>query len=191
MWCTRLDRDKERHTTMNVDPINTDNSTALHATRMAVRESGAVTDMADNLADSATAYNQQPTGVWNRTAFRHIYPHALFNKSPQQLRRIGALGGKAYGRNQRARRALMPTPPAAIPLRDAARAKHRRRHGPAGRPVSLASLRRATTLLDGAIVPAANTANIRIVLRWKVNLAVCGSSWSQWRCSWSQQFRGP
>jgi hypothetical protein len=105
---------KERHTTMNVDAISTDNSTALHATRMAVRASGAVTDMADSLADSALADNQ-PTGVWNRTAFRHIYPYALFNKSPLQLRRIGALGGKSYGRNQRARRALMPTPPALTP----------------------------------------------------------------------------
>jgi hypothetical protein len=120
MWCTRLDRDKERHTTMNVNAINTDHSTALHATRMAVRASGVFTDMADNLADSAPADNQ-PTGVWNRTAFRHIYPYALFNKSPLQLRRIGALGGKAHGRNQRARRALMPAPPAATPLRPAAR----------------------------------------------------------------------
>ena len=101
---------------MNVDAITTDNSNALHATRMVVRASGAVTDMADNLADSAPADNQQPTGVWNRTAFRHIYPYALFNKSPLQLRRIGALGGKAHGRNQRARRALMPTRPPAIPL---------------------------------------------------------------------------
>jgi hypothetical protein len=106
---------------MNLDAFNTDNSTALHATRTAVRASGAVTDIADNHADSAPAENQQPTGVWNRTAFRHIYPYALFNKSPLQLRRIGALGGKAHGRNQRARRALMPTPPAATRLRRAAR----------------------------------------------------------------------
>jgi hypothetical protein len=104
---------------MNVDAINIDNSTALHATRMAVRASGAFSDMADNLADSARADNQQATGVWNRTAFRDIYPYALFNKSPLQLRRIGALGGKAHGRNQRARRALMPTPPASVPVRAA------------------------------------------------------------------------
>jgi hypothetical protein len=50
---------------------------------------------------------------------RHIYPYVLFNKSPLELRRIGALGGKAHGRNQRARRALMPAPPAATPLRSA------------------------------------------------------------------------
>jgi hypothetical protein len=43
----------------------------------------------------------------------------LFNKTPEQLRRLGARGRKAYGRNQRARRALMPTPPAAIPWRAA------------------------------------------------------------------------
>jgi hypothetical protein len=39
------------------------------------------------------------------------YSHILFNKSPLQLRRIGARGGKAFGRNQRLRRALLPTPP--------------------------------------------------------------------------------
>ena len=36
------------------------------------------------------------------------YSYILFHKSPQQLRLIGARGGKAYGRNQRARRALLP-----------------------------------------------------------------------------------
>src|ERR1019366_5300569 len=46
------------------------------------------------------------------------YP-MLFNKSPLQLRLIGARGGRAYGRNQRARRArlaLMPVPPPAVAL---------------------------------------------------------------------------
>jgi hypothetical protein len=105
---------------MNVHAINTDSSTTLHAIRMAVHGSGAgVADTVDNLADSAPADNQQATGVWTRTAFRHLYPYALFNKSPLQLRRIGALGGKAHGRNQRARRALMPTPAPATPLRSA------------------------------------------------------------------------
>jgi len=47
------------------------------------------------------------------------YSHILFNKSPLQLRLLGARGGRAYGRNQRARRALMPTPPAPIPGRAA------------------------------------------------------------------------
>ena len=42
--------------------------------------------------------------------------HYLFNKSLVQLRRLGAYGGKAYGRNQRARRALMP-PLTTVPLR--------------------------------------------------------------------------
>ena len=83
---------------MNVHAINTDSSTTLHAIRTAVRGSGAdVADTADYLADSVPAGNQQATGVWNRTAFRQIYPYALFNKSPLQLRRIGALGGKATG----------------------------------------------------------------------------------------------
>ena len=45
------------------------------------------------------------------------YSHILFHKSPSQLRQVGARGGKAYGRKQRARRALialMPKPPQAL-----------------------------------------------------------------------------
>jgi hypothetical protein len=36
--------------------------------------------------------------------------HILFNKSLLQLRSLGRLGAKAYGRNLRARRALTPKP---------------------------------------------------------------------------------
>src|ERR1035441_9494953 len=43
------------------------------------------------------------------------YPYILFNKSPEQLRHLGACGGRAYGRNQRARRALVAAPPEAVP----------------------------------------------------------------------------
>jgi hypothetical protein len=39
------------------------------------------------------------------------YSHILLNKSPLQLRLLGARGGKAFGRNQRLRRAPLPTPP--------------------------------------------------------------------------------
>ena len=39
------------------------------------------------------------------------HPYILFNQSPEQLRRLGARGGKANGRNHRARRALLPAPP--------------------------------------------------------------------------------
>jgi hypothetical protein len=49
------------------------------------------------------------------------YPYILFNKSPLQLRLLGARGGRAFGRNQRARRALLPAPAAAVPLRAAPR----------------------------------------------------------------------
>jgi len=57
------------------------------------------------------------------------YPYILFNKSPEQLRRLGACGGRAYGRNQRARRARVPTPrpavpPRAVPRETAAEAIH-------------------------------------------------------------------
>jgi hypothetical protein len=50
------------------------------------------------------------------------YPYILFNKSPLQLRLIGARGGRAFGRNQRLRRDLLPTtPPDALPRRAALR----------------------------------------------------------------------
>ena len=42
------------------------------------------------------------------------FPFILFNKSPEQLRRQGARGGKTYGRNLRARRALTPPAPTAV-----------------------------------------------------------------------------
>jgi hypothetical protein len=42
------------------------------------------------------------------------YSHILFHKTPSQLRLLGARGGRAYGRNQRARRALLP-PCLAVP----------------------------------------------------------------------------
>jgi len=43
--------------------------------------------------------------MWCLANTMTTYPQILFNKSPQQLRRVGACGGRAYGRNQRARRA--------------------------------------------------------------------------------------
>ena len=43
------------------------------------------------------------------------YPYILFNKSPEQLRQLGACGGRANARNQRARRALIATLPEAVP----------------------------------------------------------------------------
>ncbi len=47
------------------------------------------------------------------------YSHILFNKSPVQLRLLGAGGGRTYGRNQRLRHSLMATPPEAVPLKAA------------------------------------------------------------------------
>ena len=70
--------------------------------------------MSAHMIDSDSNIAVRATGV------APLYPHILFNKSPVQLRRIGARGGKAYGRNQRARRALMQTPPeVAAPLQTA------------------------------------------------------------------------
>src|SRR5450631_2466891 len=43
--------------------------------------------------------------------------YILFHKSLLQCRSLGARGGRAFGRNLRARRALLPTPPQAVPLR--------------------------------------------------------------------------
>src|ERR1039458_977306 len=57
--------------------------------------------------------------MWCRKTPMTNYPYVLFNKSPLQLRLIGARGGRAYGRNQRARRArlaLMPLPPPTVTM---------------------------------------------------------------------------
>ena len=43
--------------------------------------------------------------------------YILFNKSLLQCRSLGARGGRAYGRNLRARRALLATLPQAVPPR--------------------------------------------------------------------------
>jgi hypothetical protein len=45
--------------------------------------------------------------------------YILFHKSLLQCRSLGARGGRAFGRNQRARRALLPAPPPAVPWRAA------------------------------------------------------------------------
>ena len=45
------------------------------------------------------------------------YPYILFNKSPEQLRLLGARGGRAYGRSQRARRVLLATRLQTVPTR--------------------------------------------------------------------------
>jgi hypothetical protein len=55
------------------------------------------------------------------------HSHILFNKTPEELRHLGARGGRAYARNQRARRALLaalaqPVPGPAVALETAAEA---------------------------------------------------------------------
>jgi hypothetical protein len=57
-----------------------------------------------------------PERMWCRKTLMTNYPYILFNKSPLQLRLIGARGGRAYGRNLRLRRALLPVPPEHVPL---------------------------------------------------------------------------
>ena len=42
------------------------------------------------------------------------YPYILFNQSPEGLRRIGARGGRAYGRNRRTLRDQGPSPRQAV-----------------------------------------------------------------------------
>ena len=46
------------------------------------------------------------------------HPYLLFRQTPQQLRRVGARGGKAAARNRRTRldAAPLPTPPVAAPV---------------------------------------------------------------------------
>jgi hypothetical protein len=77
---------------MNAYTSDSDSNITVHAIREAAREPGV----------------------------RPLYPYVLFNKSPMQLRLIGARGGRTYGRNLRARRALMPTPSEVAPIHPAA-----------------------------------------------------------------------
>ena len=42
------------------------------------------------------------------------YPYILFNQSPEDLHRIGARGGRAYGRNRRGLRAQVHRPLEAV-----------------------------------------------------------------------------
>ena len=51
------------------------------------------------------------------------YPQILFNKSLEQARRLGAWGGRTYGRNQRLRRARVKAIPAVARSRTALRAE--------------------------------------------------------------------
>ena len=65
--------------------------------------------------------------MWCRHDTMTEYPYILFNKSLEQARRLGARGGRTYGRNQRARRAVRPipppvAPPVTVPLETAAEA---------------------------------------------------------------------
>jgi len=53
-------------------------------------------------------------GQESRSRTTHVY---IFDTSPEQLRRLGARGGRAYGRNQRARRALLAIRREVVPLR--------------------------------------------------------------------------
>jgi hypothetical protein len=45
-----------------------------------------------------------------------IYPYILFNKSPEQLRQLGARGGRTQGRNRRLHRLLQVSAPPAPPI---------------------------------------------------------------------------
>jgi hypothetical protein len=103
---------------MNTYAIDSGCNTTVHITTMADRASGSgVFDIAENLAEPIGADGKQPARFWNGpTGAKQLYPYTLFNKSPMQLRLLGARGGRAYGRNLRARRALMPTPAEAAPL---------------------------------------------------------------------------
>jgi hypothetical protein len=76
------------------------------------------------------------------------YPYILFNQSPEQLRRIGARGGRAYGRNQRARRHATRADrgPHSAPGKGNSGASHRR----AGRTIPLATRCRKATFPEPA-----------------------------------------
>ena len=106
---------------MNAYTTVTDGTTIARAFSGAARESGTGGfDTAEKPADFTGTDSLR--SAWNSpTGIRTLHPYALFNKSPMQLRLIGARGGRTYGRNLRARRALMPRPPPASPLGSAPR----------------------------------------------------------------------
>jgi hypothetical protein len=108
---------------MNAYKVDSDTVTTVHAILNGGCEpASGVLAPVENRAGYIGASNQRHVGIRKRlTDTRPVYPYIFFNKSPLQLRRIGALGGKAYGRNQRARSALVPTTPTPVPLRAARR----------------------------------------------------------------------
>jgi len=87
------------------------------------------------------------------------YPYILFNKSPEQLRLLGARGGRAYGGSEAG---------PARPSRDATTSRpcarcvpgpHRGKHPRAGRTLSLAARCGKATVLKTASTPGAVPAN--------------------------------
>src|ERR1700686_928495 len=67
--------------------------------------------------DGLTCLVSSPERMWCPDDNMADNSHILFNKTPSQLRLLGARGGEAYGRNQRARRARLTTAPATAPVR--------------------------------------------------------------------------
>jgi hypothetical protein len=98
----------------------TEGNFTAHASGGGARESGTnVSDTSEKPVDSIGADRLRL--AWNSpTGIRTLHPYTLFNKSPMQLRLIGARGGRTYARNLRARRALLQTPPEVAPLAPAA-----------------------------------------------------------------------
>jgi hypothetical protein len=109
MWCVPLGRDKREPATMNTYAIDSNRNAAVHITTMAAADPAPVSSVPLKALPipSARTTNDWP-GATARLALPE-YQYILFNKSSLQLRLIGARGGRAYGRNQRARRALMAT----------------------------------------------------------------------------------
>jgi hypothetical protein len=115
MWCAGWTGTEKSHH-MNAYTTVSDGNIIAHASGSAARESGTnVFDTAEKPADS-TGTDSLRLAWSSPTGIRTLHPYALFNKSPMQLRLIGARGGRTYGRNLRARRALMATPPEVAPL---------------------------------------------------------------------------
>lgn len=138
---------------MNVDAIHTDNCTDLHATSMAVRvsEAGAY-NSAEKPANGED--NLWLSGAWNDLT---VIPARLPERALQQI----FLAATPH-RSAR-RQSLTPaiSEPAALDATAASRcrarqrraAKHSRSRRTAGRSVSVATLRRKTTITEGAAIP--------------------------------------
>jgi hypothetical protein len=89
MWCTRLDRERNETTNMNVFTIDSANNITVHATKKAARESGAAPfDTAESFAGVIGPDNKRLIEIWN--SLTGVTPVRKFTSREVAARRIFA-----------------------------------------------------------------------------------------------------